>query len=51
MDFEQLLILSQFWALKDFELQPKAEQFAYLLSVETSEQAHSERFRNRTAVI
>lgn len=43
-DFEQLLILSQLWTLKDFEIQPKAEQFSYVLSVETPEQTHSVRF-------
>lgn len=43
-DFEKLLTLSQFWELKDFEVKPKAEQFSYVLSIETPEQAHSVRF-------
>ena len=43
-DLEQLLLMSQFWALKDFEVHPKAEQFSYVLSVETPEQARSVSF-------
>lgn len=43
-EFEQLLILSRFWALRDFYTSDSPPHFSYVLSIDTAEQAHSIKF-------